>query len=72
MKSVQINYDGKVHISKHSFQLGSFDVENLVHSSLGFKENEYQDINAEVTIIVRRKSDVPFITVEEDSEDADG
>lgn len=63
MKEIEITYDGRVYVSNHSFDLGGISVASIVHSALGFDKEAYQDINAEVTIIVNRKPDVPRILV---------
>ncbi len=63
MQEIKITYDGKVYVSKHCFKLGEFDIANIVHASLGFQQDEYQDINAEVFVTINRKPDVPTITI---------
>ena len=71
MQEIKITYDGKVYVSKHCFKLGEFDIANIVHATLGFNENDYQDINAEVIVTINRKPDVPKITITGGNDDAD-
>lgn len=63
MQEIKITYDDKVYVSKHCLKLGEFDIANIVHATLGFQENGYQDINAEMIILINRKPDVPTITI---------
>ena len=59
---VVIRYDGRVDISKHWFRLGDHDVEKLLCAALGL--NDSATINADVRIIINRKSDAPIISVD--------
>ena len=58
---IVIKYDGKVSVSQHSFHLGDYSIEHLIHKALGLEEDDYKNINAEVEIMVARKPDHPRV-----------
>lgn len=64
MKSVAIQYDGKVDVSSFgTFNLGEYALKDVINKALGMGTAEWRTMNARVKIHIEMKPDEPLVII---------